>query len=166
MAHKFGHRLNLTCGPQPKWRPYVPEVVYEQPRQRSATPLWQGPIYNSLQAHSSTKRRLGTNCLQLFGIEFTELRLLRVQKKSFGSSSSNDRYTTSKLPQFQLFLARSTPNVHSRWNYKPTSLQPTAMIRADTVRLPRLFWILSFVLPYDTQMPPIWRGGRVPWYGA
>jgi len=35
VAHKFGHRLNLTCGPQPKWRPYVPEVVYEQPRCRS-----------------------------------------------------------------------------------------------------------------------------------
>ncbi|XP_071577925.1 uncharacterized protein [Temnothorax nylanderi] len=131
VAHKFGHRLNLTCGPQPKWRPYVAEVVYEQPRQRSATPpLWQGPIYNSLQAHSFTKRRLGINCLEPFGIEFTELRLLRVQKKSFGSLSSNNRY--HKLPQFQLFLASSTPNVHSRWNYKPTSLQPTAMVRADT----------------------------------
>lgn len=137
VAHKFRHRLNLTCGPQPKWRPYVPEVVYEQPRQRSATPLWQGPIYNSLQAHSSSKRRLGMDCLEPFGIEFTELRLLRVQKKSFGSSSSSDRYY--KLPQFQLFLASPTPNVHSRWSYKPTSLQPTAMIRADTVRLPRLF---------------------------
>ncbi|KYQ50772.1 Protein APCDD1 [Trachymyrmex zeteki] len=130
VAHKFEHRLNLTCGPQPKWRPYVPEVVYEQPRQRSAAPFWQGPIYNSLQIHSSAKKKLGMNCLEPFGIKFTELKLLRVQKKSFGSSSSNDRY--HKLPQFQLFLASSTPNIHSRWNYKPTSLQSTAMIRDDT----------------------------------
>ncbi|XP_018401980.1 PREDICTED: uncharacterized protein LOC108779120 [Cyphomyrmex costatus] len=129
VAHKFGHRLNLTCGPQPKWRPYVPEVVYEQPRQRSAAPFWQGPIYNSLQVHSSTKKRLGMNCLESFGIEFTELKLLRVQKKSFGNSSS-DRY--HKLPQFQLFLASPIPNIYSRWNCKPTSLQSTAMIRADT----------------------------------
>lgn len=128
VAHKFGHRLNLTCGPQPKWRPYVPEVVYEQPREHSATPgLWQGPIYNSLQVHSSTKKRFGMNCLEPFGIEFTELKLLRVQQKI---SSNNDRY--HKLPQFQLLLASPTPNVHSRWNYKPTSLQSTAMVRADT----------------------------------
>ncbi|XP_018357336.1 PREDICTED: uncharacterized protein LOC108757423 [Trachymyrmex cornetzi] len=130
VAHKFGHRLNLTCGPQPKWRPYVPEVIYEQPRQRSAALSWQGPIYNSLQIHSSAKKKLGMNCLEPFGIEFAELKLLRVQKKSFESSSSN-RY--HKLPQIQLFLASPTPNIHSRWNYKPTSLQSTAMIRADTV---------------------------------
>ncbi|KYN40748.1 Protein APCDD1 [Trachymyrmex septentrionalis] len=130
VAHKFGHRLNLTCGPQPKWRPYVPEVIYEQPRQRSAASSWQGPIYNSLQIHSSAKKKLGMNCLEPFGIEFAELKLLRVQKKSFGSSSSYDRF--HKLSQFQLFLASPTPNIHSRWNYKPTSLQSTAMIRADT----------------------------------
>lgn len=144
VAHKFGHRLNLTCGPQPKWRPYVPEVIYEQPRQRSATPLWQGPIYNSLQAHLSTKRRLGMHCLEAFGIEFTELRLLRVQKKSFGSSSSSNRY--HKHPQFQLFLASPTPNVHSRSSYKPTSLQSRAMIRADTVRLPFKFCNLYYLM--------------------
>ncbi|XP_036147509.1 protein APCDD1 isoform X2 [Monomorium pharaonis] len=131
VAHKFGHRLNLTCGPRPKWRPYVSEIVYEQSWQRSAaTSLWQGPIYNSLQTHSFTKKRLGINCLEPFGIEFTELRLLRVQKKSFRSSFGYDRY--HKLAQFQLFLASPAPNVYSRWNYKPTSLQSTAMIRIDT----------------------------------
>jgi len=97
-------------------------------------PFWQGPIYNSLQAHSSAKKRLGMSCLESFGIEFTELKLLRVQKKTlFGSLSNNDRY--HKLPQFQLFLANPTPNVRSRWNYKPISLQSTAMVRADTVRM-------------------------------
>ncbi|KAL0118115.1 hypothetical protein PUN28_009054 [Cardiocondyla obscurior] len=131
VAYKFGHRFNLTCGPQPKWRSYVPEVVYEQPRQR-ATPVWQGPIYNSLQAYSSTKRRLGTSCLEPFGIEFAELRLLRVEKKTFRRLSSNDRYHKSRKFQFQLFLANPASNVHNRWNYKPTSLQAVAMIRADT----------------------------------
>ncbi|KAL6259413.1 hypothetical protein P5V15_009334 [Pogonomyrmex californicus] len=134
LNRQFGHRLNLTCGPQPRWRSYVPQVIYEQqPRQRSATPQWQGPIYNSLQAHSYTKRRLGTNCLEFFGIEFAELRLLSVQKRSLESSSRNNRYHRS-LSQFQLFLASSPSNLHSRWNYKPTSLQSTAMVRADTAR--------------------------------
>ncbi|XP_011869529.1 PREDICTED: protein APCDD1-like [Vollenhovia emeryi] len=130
VARKFGHRLNQTCGPQPKWRPYVPEVVYYEQQRSSATPLWQGPIYNSLQAHSSTKRRLGINCLEPFGIEFSELRLLRVQRKSLLRSSSVNRY--HELPQFQLFLASPTANVRSRWSYKPTSLQSTPMVRADT----------------------------------
>ncbi|XP_020281050.1 protein APCDD1-like isoform X2 [Pseudomyrmex gracilis] len=120
IAHKFGLKLNLTCGPQPKWRPYVPKLIYE----RSTSSLWQSPSYNSLQVYWPGKKRFDINCLQPFGIEFAELKLLRVQKRLSGPSG---------LFNFQLFLANPPPNVLSRWNYKPTSLQPTAMIRADTV---------------------------------
>ncbi|EZA62470.1 hypothetical protein DMN91_003928 [Ooceraea biroi] len=127
VAHKFGHKLNLVCGPQPRWRPYVPELIYEQPRQDS--PFWQGPVYNSLQAYSPAKKRLGLQCLEPFGIEFSELKLLRVQKKQLGPPGD----TLYSGPRYQLFLASPAPNVHSRWNHKPTSLQPTAMLRSDTV---------------------------------
>lgn len=135
MAHKFGHRLNSTCGPQPRWRPYVSQLIYEQPRQRS--PSWHGPLYNSLQAHSPAGRRLGADCLEAFGIEFGELRLLRVQKRPCGST------TYCRAPRYELLLGSVAPNAHSRWTHRSTSLQPTAMIRADTVRESVLYFTMN-----------------------
>lgn len=132
VAHKFGHRLNQTCGPQPRWRSYVPQLIYEQPRQRSATrPSWHGPLYNSLQTRSPANKRLGTDCLEAFGIEFDELKLLRVQKKSYGPKTLGD--ASDRVSRFELLLSNTAPNAHSRWTYKSTSLQSTAMVRADTV---------------------------------
>ncbi|XP_029672157.1 uncharacterized protein LOC115240883 isoform X2 [Formica exsecta] len=130
VTQKFGQKLNLTCGPQPKWRLYTSALIYEQPRQHSVTSLWQSPNYNSLQA---TNKQLGINCLELFGIEFSELKLLRVHNKvSSGRDSSNGTWS-NELPHFQLLLANPVPNAHSRRNYKPTSLQSTALSRQDSM---------------------------------
>ncbi|XP_072761246.1 uncharacterized protein [Anoplolepis gracilipes] len=132
VTQKFGQKLNLTCGPQPKWRLYTPALIYEQPRPHSTMSLiWQSPTYNSLQA---INKQLGMNCLELFGIEFAELKLLRVlNKPSLKRDSSNDTHFY-KSSNFQLLLANPPSNTHFRRNYKPTSLQSTPLNRQDSMK--------------------------------
>ncbi|EFN74892.1 Protein APCDD1 [Camponotus floridanus] len=148
ITQKFGQKLNLTCGPQPKWRLYTSALIYEQPRQHSVRSLWQSPKYNSLQA---TNKQLGINCLEPFRIEFTELKLLRVHNKVLlGHDTFNG--TQSYDPNFELLLANSASNAHSRRNYKPTSLQSTALYRQDsTTNCP----ICSSVFHSTESSPPL-----------
>ncbi|XP_015595244.2 uncharacterized protein LOC107267733 isoform X1 [Cephus cinctus] len=128
VAHKFGHRVNVSCSPQPRWRPYVPQLIYEQ--RRLGYPLWEGPRYNSLQGHPPSRNHRGINCMEPLGIDFSELKLLRVQKKPM--SSTGFGLGSSGKPRVELFLASLPPNVPSRQTYKPTSLQPAALLRIDT----------------------------------
>ncbi|EFN76956.1 protein APCDD1 [Harpegnathos saltator] len=130
VAHKFEQKMNTTCGPQPRWRPYVSRLIYEQLRQHSATQPWHSPVYNSLQTYSLSKKRLGMDCLDTFKIGFGELKLLRVQKrlflsKTFGGLSYHGR-------RLELLLASPAPNVSSRRTYKATSLQPTLLVHTNT----------------------------------
>ncbi|XP_014477295.1 PREDICTED: uncharacterized protein LOC106745841 [Dinoponera quadriceps] len=127
VAHKFEQRMNLSCGPQPRWRPYVPQLIYEQPRQHSTAQLWQGPVYNTLQAHTPWRKRM--DCLDAFRIEFAELRLLRVQRRLFLPRISNG--SSYHGPRFELLLGSPTPNVSFRRIYKATSLQPTVLLDAN-----------------------------------
>lgn len=125
--------MNLTCGPQPRWRTYVPHLIYEQqPRLHSTTQLWHSPVYNSLQARSLSKKRLGTDCLDAFKIGFGELRLLRVQRRVFLPKISGG--SSYQEPRLELLLAKPAPNVSFRRTYKATSLQPTLLVHANTVR--------------------------------
>lgn len=130
VTQKFGQKLNLTCGPQPKWRLYTSALIYEQPRHHSAASLWQNRNYNSLQA---TNKQLGVNCLEPFGIEFTELKMLRVHNKALLDHDSSNGTHFHEFRHFELLLANSAPNTHSRRNYKPTSLQSTALYRQDSM---------------------------------
>lgn len=93
-------------------------------------------------------------CLESFGIEFGELKLLRVQKKMFQPKTYGD--ASYQAPRFELLLASTAPNVHFRWTYKPTSLQTMVMVRADTVRSSislgiTLAFMMNYLL-YDRNM--------------
>lgn len=133
ITYKLETKFNQTCGPRPKWTIYNAELIYEQPRKSSSSvsSVWQNPIHNSLQVPSSSNMRLGMNCLKSFGIEFDELKLLRVEGRPtsipFGNNLGYSR--------LQLLLANPVSHVYSRCCYKPTSLQPITMVRADMVRL-------------------------------
>lgn len=131
IANKFGHRLNVTCSLQPKWRPYVAQPVYERLHRQFESPSWYGPRYNSLQSYPSSKNKKAIDCLETLGIEFDELSMLRVQKKEFdGKYVAPNSILKSKV---ELALANMPPNVRSRWIHRATSLQSTMLIRMDTV---------------------------------
>lgn len=123
--------MNSTCGPQPKWRSYVSQLIYEQPRQHSVTNLWYGPVHNSLQVHSPSSKRLGQDCLDAFKIGVGELKLLRVQRRIFMPRTFSDpSYEKSRL---ELLLGSPAPNVSVRKTYKATSLQSTLLIHSNMV---------------------------------
>ncbi|XP_046608833.1 uncharacterized protein LOC124299611 [Neodiprion virginianus] len=130
VAHKLGLRVNSTCGPQPKWRPYVPQLVYEQPHHRVPNPLWEGPRYNSLHGHQPSQNRRGIDCLETLGLEFGELRLLRVQKRP--SVSKTTHYKPVGRPRVELLLGGLPPTTQTRFTHRPTALQSTALLRSDT----------------------------------
>ncbi|XP_051173558.1 uncharacterized protein LOC127289592 [Leptopilina boulardi] len=131
VAHKFEHRVNVTCSPQPKWRPYVAQLVY-QVNQRFSNIHWdEGSIsrYNQLEGHQSLHIHRGIDCLRPLGIDFGELDLVRVQKKP--SSSNAFALGSNGQPQVQLFLAGLPPNRNSRFSHFPSSLQSSPLIRSD-----------------------------------
>ncbi|XP_012259007.3 uncharacterized protein LOC105687732 isoform X2 [Athalia rosae] len=133
VAHKLGHRVNSSCGHQPKWRPYVPQLVYEQPLEhRIANPLWEGPRYNSLQGNTPSRKRRGFDCLEPLGIEFGELRLVRVQKKPLNLREPNPRRPSTR-PKVELLLGSLPSTVQTRFTHKPTGLQSTALLRIDSI---------------------------------
>ncbi|XP_015112579.1 uncharacterized protein LOC107038171 [Diachasma alloeum] len=132
VAHKFAHRVNVTCTPQPRWRPYVPQIIYEQPPKRMSKFNWEGPTFNSFQRPIPSRKHGVLNCLEALGIDFNELRLVRVQKKpststAFGLGSNGE-------PKVELFLGSLPPNIYLRKSHRSTSLQPTALLRADTIK--------------------------------
>ncbi|XP_066595660.1 uncharacterized protein [Prorops nasuta] len=126
VAHKFGHRLNVTCQPQARWRPYASHLVYEQPFHRYGNSFREQQSYNSLQAQHQARDLKNIDCLEQLGIEFGELRLLRVQKKQVNLRSDN-------RPRIELLLGALPPNPHVKWSYRPTSLQPLSLLRSDTI---------------------------------
>ncbi|XP_034937218.1 uncharacterized protein [Chelonus insularis] len=130
VAHKFGHRVNVTCTPQPKWRPYAPHVVYEQPSQRSSNFLWEVPTYNSFQRHLSSRKHRGLDCLEPLGINFNELKLVRIQKKPMTSTFFG--FGSNGQPRVELMLGSLPPNVYSKKTHRSTSLQANTLLRSDT----------------------------------
>lgn len=131
----------MSCSPQPKWRPYVAQLVYEQSSSSHASPLWQGPRYNSFHGHlpaKSQQQQQGLDCLEPLGIEFGELRLLRVQKRPFTAKFSTAE--THGRPRVELYFGSLPPNAQSRRSHRPTSLQSTALLRMDTVSFTFLFF--------------------------
>ncbi|XP_012219271.1 protein APCDD1-like [Linepithema humile] len=124
-------KFNQSCGPRPKWTIYNAELIYEQSYKRSS--VWQNPIHNSLQVPSFSDLQLDMYCLKSFGIDFDELKLLRVER----------RPTLIGYKYWRLLLANPVSHVYSRCCYKPTSLQPTAMVRADMKKDCPLCKILS-----------------------
>lgn len=131
VAHKFEHRVNVTCSSQPKWRPYIAQVVY-QVNQRFSNFHWDegsSSKYNKLEDHQPIHIHRGIDCLRPLGIDFGELDLVRVQKRP--SSSNAFAIGSNGQPQVQLFLASLPPNRNSRASYFPSSLQPSVLIRSD-----------------------------------
>ncbi|XP_043491890.1 protein APCDD1-like [Polistes fuscatus] len=131
IANKFGHRLNVTCSFQPKWRPFVAQPIYERLHSQFESSSWYSPRYNSLQNYPSSKKEKTIDCLEKLGIEFDELSILRVQKRAL-----DQRYIVPSSiykSKVELALANVPPNVQSRWIHQPTSLQSTMLIRMDTI---------------------------------
>lgn len=134
--------MNESCGGvDTKWRPYLAQLIYERP---------VGPPYDTslrmhdLKFHSLQNRLLPTrkqytwNCLESFGIEFSELRLLRVEIKKSNAvtkSSRRDAIAGDKThARVELFLGGLARNVHSqKIEPRPKRLQATSMVRANTV---------------------------------
>ncbi|XP_034180097.2 protein APCDD1 [Osmia lignaria lignaria] len=122
IAHKFGHKMNSSCGGiESKWRPYLAQLIYEH----SDSPSTDYELNsNSLQSRLLRPRRRNTlDCLESFGIEFTELRLLRVERKGRKQANKERR-------RVELLLGELTRNVRSEST--PNRLQSTALLRADT----------------------------------
>ncbi|XP_023246752.1 uncharacterized protein LOC106644183 [Copidosoma floridanum] len=159
VAHKLGHRVNVSCGPQPRWRPYSAQLVYERAPERSSwSTAGQGPRYNSFLAHqqqqqqhahhhlhhqhghhqdqglpigSGLLRSKSVDCLEPLNIDFNELRLIRVQRRPTGFRSAS--LGKSEKPRIELFLGSLPPDHVSKRSHRPTSLQPTALLRTDTI---------------------------------
>ncbi|XP_058797193.1 uncharacterized protein LOC131667647 [Phymastichus coffea] len=135
VAHKLGHRVNVSCGPQPRWRPYVAQLIYERAPER----FWQGPRYNSLQGqsavssgiHSGILRSKTVNCLAPLGIDFDELKLLRVQRKPTGFRSA--KFGAADKTRVELYLGALPQDQASKRSHRPSSLQPIALLRTDTI---------------------------------
>ncbi|XP_012271610.1 uncharacterized protein LOC105694984 [Orussus abietinus] len=131
VAYKFGHRVNASCSPQPRWRPYVAQLIYDLPLRRFSGPFWEGPRYNSLQGHPYSRNHRGLDCLEPLGVDFEELRLLRVQRKPPISKAFG--LGVIGRPRVELLLGSLPPNVHSRRTHRPSSLQPTSLLRIDNI---------------------------------
>lgn len=121
--------MNSSCGGvESKWRSYVAQLIYEHSDFPSTMSDYELNS-NSLQSRLLRPRRRDTlDCLESFGIEFTELRLLRVETKGSAINSS-DREDRGRV---ELLLGEPTRNVRSKSS--PNRLQSTALLRADTVR--------------------------------
>ncbi|KAL7297896.1 hypothetical protein TKK_0008917 [Trichogramma kaykai] len=141
VAHKLSHRVNVSCGPQPRWRPYTAQLIYERAPGRfgpaGSSHTWQASSYNSLQGHHAglggSAARLGksVDCLAPLGIDFEELRLLRVQRRPTGFRSLN--LGLNDKPRIELFFGSLPPDHASKRTHRPTSLQPAPLLRIDTI---------------------------------
>ncbi|CAK9817613.1 Protein APCDD1 [Anthophora quadrimaculata] len=142
VAHKFGRRMNASCGGvETKWRPYLAQLIYERPLDFSSnTSLHVHDLNsNSLQSRSLRPRKRHTlDCLESFGIEFDELRLLRVEVKrsklATNYSSKRDTVSPDKIQErVELLLGGLAQNVRShKTEPRPNRLQPTPLLHAHT----------------------------------
>ncbi|CAK9796774.1 Protein APCDD1 [Anthophora plagiata] len=142
VAHKFGRRMNASCGGvETKLRPYLAQLIYERPLDLSSnTSLHVHDLNsNSLQSRSLRPRKRHTlDCLESFGIEFDELRLLRVEVKrsklATNYSSKRDTVSPDKMQErVELLLGGLAQNVRShKTEPRPNRLQSTPLLHAHT----------------------------------
>lgn len=123
IIYELESKFNQTCGPRPKWNIYNAELIYKNLRKLFPR---QNPIYDSLRDSSPLNTRLDMNCLRSFGIEFNELKLMRIEERPTSTSFGD----THEYLHLQLLLANPVPHVYFP---QPTSLQATAMVRANMV---------------------------------
>nr|XP_012139510.1 PREDICTED: protein APCDD1-like isoform X1 [Megachile rotundata]XP_012139511.1 PREDICTED: protein APCDD1-like isoform X1 [Megachile rotundata] len=173
IAHKFGHKMNSSCGGiETKWRPYSSQLIYEHPGDFPSTVNDYELNSNSLQSRLPRPRKQHTlDCLEFFGIEFIELRLLRVEIKQFSlatnSSNRKTNDTDKQRGRVELLLGELTRNVRSeKAESVPNRLQSTTLLRADTaIGCPicgSVFRATEFSPPLFHQIPlfPAVIGGR------
>ncbi|XP_008551060.3 uncharacterized protein LOC103573665, partial [Microplitis demolitor] len=136
VAHKFGHRVNVSCTPQPRWRAYGVHIIYEsQSSQRSLNLNWEKPTYYLFKRSQQRKHHWSggnLNCLESLGIDFNELKLIRVEKKPATSTAFG--LGLNGHPRVELLLASLPPNIYSKQFHRASSLQPNTLIRSDTTR--------------------------------
>ncbi|XP_076240928.1 protein APCDD1 [Calliopsis andreniformis] len=143
IAHKFGRRLNASCGGiEDKWRPYVAQLIYERPIDVSSNTNFQIHWLNSNSFKSRLPRQPrkpdSLDCLESLGIEFNELSLLRVEMRSdlVTNLSNHDPREMIDKPgvKVQLLFGEITRNGRSQKpdTQKPNRLQSTALLRANT----------------------------------
>lgn len=102
-------------------------------QESSDSSLFNGPRYNSLQDQSSMNKLANAKCLEIFGIEFSELSMLRVQRRPYGQKTDTDHSFDGT--HVELLLANPLPYTYSQSNQNATFLQSTVLLRADTVSL-------------------------------
>ncbi|XP_076757845.1 protein APCDD1 isoform X1 [Xylocopa sonorina] len=141
VAHKFGRRMNVSCGGiESKWRPYLPQLIYERPIDFSSNANLQMHDLNSNSLQSRllrSRKRHTLDCLETFDIDFTELRLLRIEIKRFNFATNLSRHNTSNTnktrERVELLFGGLARNVHSqKTQSRPNRLQSTPLIRGDT----------------------------------
>lgn len=147
VAYKLSHRVNVSCGPHARWKPYTGQLIYERPPEKASS--WQGPKYQHHHHHhhvqhhragssatsnkgtSSSFRGKNVDCLAPLNIDFEELRLLRVQRKVMGFRS--DQVGPVDRLKVQLFLGGLPRDASAKKSHRATSLQATPLLRSDTV---------------------------------
>lgn len=148
--------MNASCGGiETKWRPYLPQLIYERSMD---SPLNMSLHMYDLNSNSLQSRLLRLRkqytiaCLNSFEIDFTELKLLRVEIKrsSFISKLSRNTIDENKMRvRIELLLGGPARNIHSqKMQPKPNRLQSTSLLRVDTVRrmLYQMLLIFLFIL--------------------
>ncbi|XP_074095524.1 uncharacterized protein LOC141525083 [Cotesia typhae] len=140
VAHKFGHRVNINCTPQSRWRAFGAQVIYEsQSSQRYLNLNFEIPIHYPIKRtqkilhHRSSYSNINNlNCLESLGIDYNELKLIRVENKT--ATSTAFALGLNGYPRVELLLGSLPPNSYSKKSHCSSSLQPTVLIRSDTTR--------------------------------
>ncbi|XP_026671543.1 protein APCDD1-like isoform X2 [Ceratina calcarata] len=129
VAHKFGRRMNTSCGWDKKWRPYVSQLIYERDSSLNTDLNAHDLNSNSLQSRlSRAKRRHTLQCLESFDVDLTELELLRIEVKRFNSPTNS---STPGRERIELLLGGLARSINSQ-RMQPSRLQSTPLLRADT----------------------------------
>ncbi|CAG5101379.1 Similar to apcdd1: Protein APCDD1 (Xenopus laevis), partial [Cotesia congregata] len=108
VAHKFGHRVNISCTPQSRWRAFGAQVIYESQSSQRYLNLnlnFEIPTHypikrtqKSLHHRSSYSNINSLNCLESLGIDYNELKLIRVEKKTATSTAFGLGLNVAALP--------------------------------------------------------------------
>ncbi|XP_076381395.1 uncharacterized protein LOC117225977 isoform X2 [Megalopta genalis] len=133
VARRFRRRINAICGSDDtvgtKWRPYRAEQIYErsiyEDGSSDANVDARELKSNSFESRLRIPKNRDTlDCLERLGIEFAELRLVRVEKRASG---------------VELLLGETSPRSARLWEASgartPNRLQSMALLRADTLAL-------------------------------
>ncbi|XP_078034809.1 protein APCDD1-like [Augochlora pura] len=129
VARQFRRRINAICASddtvETKWRPYRAESIYERSIYGSSDAnIDTHELHtNSFESRLRISRNRDTlDCLETLGIEFTELSLIRVEKRISG---------------VELLLGETSPPNARHWKAfgtrTPNRLQSMALLRADTL---------------------------------